>query len=129
MLVHEGMGYDRFGRRYVSAEEIEARKKRILAVDVSKLGEKIPIPQKLKQEIIHRKHLKMMEEERKTKVRQAQVISFIALAVADMSVGIYHTFSNNPNQAYGDILCTATALGAAASLSVPFFRRAKQKEI
>ena len=128
MFIHEALGYNRFGLRYVGTEEIEARKKRILSLDVSKLGEKIQTPQKIKLEMRRQKHFKKMEEERKVKARQAQIFSFMALAVADMSVGLYHILSKNPTQATGDILCGATAFTAAACFTVPFFKKTKQRD-
>lgn len=123
MLVYEGLGYNRFGLRYVGAEEIAERRKHVLErnpVDFGKnpSGPYHEIPQEK-----HKKHLKKMEEERKEKVIRTQIISFSALAVAGMSAGLYHVITKNPTQATGDILCAATAFIAAVGMSVPAFIR------
>ena len=123
MLVHEGLGYNRFGLRYVGAEEIAERKKHVLGLDFSKLGKKIQTPQKIKLKMKRQKHLKKMEEERKEKVIRAQILSFSALAITDMSVGLFHLMNNNPSQAMGDILCAATAFTAAACFTIPTLKK------
>ncbi len=106
-----------FGLRCVSAEEIEKRRKRIFEQDPADFGKNASGPYHKTPQEKHKKHLKKIEEERKAKVSQAQIISFMALAVAGMSVGVYHTITKNPTQATGDILCAATAFIGAAGIS------------
>ena len=127
MLVHEGLGYNRFGLRYVSAKEVAERRKRVLAVDFSALDKKEPTPPKHSPQTTHQKHLKKMEEDRKAKIRHAQIMSFLALSVVSMSVGLYHLAKNNPSQTRNDILCGATAFAAAAYFTAPFFGKSKQR--
>ena len=123
MLVHEGLGYNRFGLPYISAEEMEARRKRVLEKNPADFGKNAPGPYHETPQEKHKKHLKKMEEDKKAKVRQAQIMSFLALAMADMSVGLFHLAENNPTQATDDILCGATAFAAAACFTVPLLKK------
>ena len=128
MLIQEALGYDRFGRRYVSSEEIAERKKRILAVDFLADNKKESTPPKCSPQIIHQKHLKWIESERKAKVIQAQIFSFMALAIADMSVGVYHALSQNPTLVAGDVLCAATAFSAGAVLTIHMLKKTSLRQ-
>ena len=51
MLVREAMGYNRLGKRYVTAEEIVARKERVLNADLSNCPQKTSVAPKGKTEL------------------------------------------------------------------------------
>ena len=123
MLIYEGLGYNRLGLPYESAEEMEARKKRIFSADVSQFN-KEKCNEKLSKH--HEELQNKLEADRKTKVRDVQIMAFSALAAVAGAAGLYHLAENNPTLATSEVLTSVVA--AAACITAPYLKRASSKQ-
>ncbi|MBO7483610.1 MAG: hypothetical protein J6T55_00595 [Alphaproteobacteria bacterium] len=125
MLIYEGLGYNRLGLPYESAEEMEARKKRIFSADVSQFN-KEKCNEKLSKH--HEELQNKLEADRKAKVRDVQIMAFLALSVASFAVEWYHLSENNITLATGNALCGTASFVGAMCFAAPYLKRASSKQ-
>ena len=115
MLVHEALGYDRFGKRYVTAEEVAARRKRVLNRSDYTFASSDETS-----EPVHREHhYKMRKEMRENISHKIKVMTLYLIALGAI-------FSLNCNKKTK--LSMAIPLAIVTTFALPFKKDVKGRQ-